>query len=141
MTQAGFSLPMEKIVPFMPFLAVLGMTIDYSVLDPSPVWLGFIRRSRELLLFLFRVDLSFLSPQASVNPRNISVQCPGDTSQLPRTQSAVGQRQRVDNKSKASSTSWNPFGDPSVKHGTIQRRLAWPPRTDDARNSRSLNDF
>jgi hypothetical protein len=34
--------PMEKVVPFVPVLAVAAMTIDYSVLDPHPVWLGLI---------------------------------------------------------------------------------------------------
>jgi len=31
----GLGLPVEKVVPFVPFLTVAGMTIDYSVLTPS----------------------------------------------------------------------------------------------------------
>mmetsp|Transcript_20784 Transcript_20784/g.44376 ORF Transcript_20784/g.44376 Transcript_20784/m.44376 type:complete len:780 (+) Transcript_20784:90-2429(+) len=33
---------MEKVVPFVPYLCVLGMSIDYSVLDPTPWLQGFI---------------------------------------------------------------------------------------------------
>eukprot|EP00445_Apocalathium_hangoei_P003475 CAMPEP_0203862776 /NCGR_PEP_ID=MMETSP0359-20131031/13782_1 /ASSEMBLY_ACC=CAM_ASM_000338 /TAXON_ID=268821 /ORGANISM="Scrippsiella Hangoei, Strain SHTV-5" /LENGTH=786 /DNA_ID=CAMNT_0050780219 /DNA_START=90 /DNA_END=2450 /DNA_ORIENTATION=+ len=35
-------LPIEKIVPFVPVLAVFGMSIDYSVLDPTPFLQGLI---------------------------------------------------------------------------------------------------
>jgi len=35
-------LPVEKVVPYIPFLCVVGMTIDYSILTPSPVWTGII---------------------------------------------------------------------------------------------------
>lgn len=34
-----------------------------------------------------------------------------------------------------------PSGFPSVKIGTIQRRLAWPLRKDDTHKSRSVNNF
>eukprot|EP00445_Apocalathium_hangoei_P090511 CAMPEP_0204247874 /NCGR_PEP_ID=MMETSP0361-20130328/98870_1 /ASSEMBLY_ACC=CAM_ASM_000343 /TAXON_ID=268821 /ORGANISM="Scrippsiella Hangoei, Strain SHTV-5" /LENGTH=723 /DNA_ID=CAMNT_0051221121 /DNA_START=78 /DNA_END=2246 /DNA_ORIENTATION=+ len=35
-------LPIEKIVPFVPVLAVFGMSIEYSILDPTPFWQGLI---------------------------------------------------------------------------------------------------
>jgi len=41
-TATGFNLQVEKVVPFVPVVAVLGMTIDYSVLDPTPGWQAFI---------------------------------------------------------------------------------------------------
>lgn len=37
-----FALPVEKVVPFMPILAVLGMSLDYSVLKPSVAWQAII---------------------------------------------------------------------------------------------------
>mmetsp|Transcript_27076 Transcript_27076/g.58967 ORF Transcript_27076/g.58967 Transcript_27076/m.58967 type:complete len:786 (-) Transcript_27076:78-2435(-) len=40
--QGALNVPMERIVPFVPFLAVLGMNIDYSVLTPTPFLQGFI---------------------------------------------------------------------------------------------------
>lgn len=62
--EAGFSLPMEKIVPWMPFLSVLGMTIDYSILDPNPVWLGiiyFLSWVQYIVYILFEIRLFALA--------------------------------------------------------------------------------
>jgi len=41
-TATGFNLPIEKVVPFVPVIAVLGMSIDYSVLTPTIGWQTFI---------------------------------------------------------------------------------------------------
>lgn len=52
--EGGIGLPVEKIAPIVPFLAVLGMTLDYSVITPSVFWQGFI-----FLLSWFGYAISF----------------------------------------------------------------------------------
>jgi len=37
-TATGFNVQVEKVVPFVPVIAVLGMSIDYSVLTPTVGW-------------------------------------------------------------------------------------------------------
>jgi len=37
-TQGGINIKIEKYVPLVPFFAVAGMTIDYSVLNYNPLW-------------------------------------------------------------------------------------------------------
>jgi len=40
--EGGCNVPVEKVVPFVPVIAVLGMSIDYSVLEPTVGWQSFI---------------------------------------------------------------------------------------------------
>jgi len=73
--QVCFPIRMEKIAPWMPFLLVTGMTIDYSILDPSAAWTGliyFLSFVCYLVYLLFEIRLFSLAiPSSEKETRDV----------------------------------------------------------------------